>query len=410
MRGGILLGVAVSLLSACGGAERVAPPVVSTQAEPAPVVAPEPQPVGPTLPTALPELADGHLPAPMMASLLGVDAEGKLLVNVTAIFPSDNAQQASSEYVVVLEPHGEHLCTAETVRAVSSALTNANASPREMQAALRQEDARRELDRLRALARRFSVSSLHNVLFDAGSDIVVVGAQGRSYVVHGDRVSTAQRESIFGTSFSPDRRWVSFAGCRGACSRPRIAEAMHAGTLRQQQFPRGLIHDMFWSFDNTLYFSYDDTQRDIDEASRVCLGHLDPSRGAAEEVRCIESRVFSTELAVASPDRRYIAIQTVGGSGQGNAVHVMQLPEATDLFAVPGQPTRMAIDNRGNFAWTDPRRRTTHITTASHDQLVANSEVVGFVRENELVVFASDFNGTLAERPCDLFSIVRATH
>lgn len=370
---------------------------------------PEPETGAPVLPTELPDLADGQLPAPMMATLLGRDTEGMLLVNVTAIFPSDNAQQASSEYVVVLEPHGDHLCTAETVRPVSTGLTNPNASPREMQAALRQDDARHELDRLRALARRFSVRALHNVLFDAGSDTVVVGTPSRSYVVNGDRVSAAQRESIDGSAFSPDARWVAFAGCRGPCTRPRIAEAMHAGTLRTQRFPRGLVHDLFWSHDNTLYFSYDDTQRDIDEASRVCLGHLDPANGAADEVRCIESRVFSSELAVASPDRRYFAIQTVGGSGQGNAVHVLQLPEATDLFAVPGQPTRMALDNRGNFAWTDPRRRTTHITTANRDQPIPNTEVVGFAAENELVVFASDFNGTLAERPCGLFSVVRAT-
>ncbi|MBK8170660.1 MAG: hypothetical protein IPK60_10020 [Sandaracinaceae bacterium] len=355
------------------------------------------------LASALPAEVNGALPLPMASWFVARNAGGQLLVRSMAMFADadDPGSAASGEYYSVVA--GDSGCIVETHGPESEIETAAYVA---------------ELGGLRELARRFGLRSLGGAVFDSVSTLgIVPDDNGRVYAIDHERATLMPNVRGFSATFSPDAHWLAFASCRGRCGHEEIAARMHAAIPRVR-YPSGTVHDMYWAPDNTLYFSYDDTTRALQDATRVCIGHLDPATSApATVVLCKNSSVNSTMIFVASSNVRFGALETMNSSGFVTSIIDLQTHQET--ASIP-QPLLRAVDDEGRFAWQTPEG-VLRIQSGTEMRELEGVEPVGFVEAGVLLVqrtlegdiedpeYLSDPENSVAHHRCDTFRAVRLT-
>jgi hypothetical protein len=370
------------------------------------------------------------LPVPHRAQIVALGADGSALLSVdgwvegqatdsTVIEATGGGKvRSNTSYLAVLG--AKHDCIDQAVRSDTIDAAAAKGTLPEALAILRTPAATDELARLWGLAQRFGVRNLGSAVFGLDDGFALVEANNQLYV----RAAAGTLAPFPGgtsarITASPDGSHVAFARCGSPCGGVYVPVILDTRTRQVRRFPVGNAHDFHWTPDgNTLYFSYDDRPSGLSPTTKVCIGRVDGDSPLVTPVRCLPSKVRSTEISDASPAVHFIGLLTESEHGP-DAYVVFEMPSGREAFRIGSDPIYADLDERGRVAWDDNSIPGSHsrvrVASATGEETFPDARSVGFLADGSVLVIPDDQPSyaqgpiqTLAQRHCGLFE-TRAT-
>lgn len=338
------------------------------------------------------DLVDGTLPAANYSVVLGEDSEGRVLLKMHGSSTGTPvAATGLDDYHYLAVLGANHSCIEETHTYDRFHAANWTGRIEEALEILQAEETAAEIERVAALGQRFGRSHIWKMAFPLEDDVRFVEANNQLYELRDGRWQHLEGGPSSLIGLSHDGAWLAYKQCRGGCQGLYTLSLRNVESGESRHYRTGGVRDAFWAPSGVVYFVYHNAPSFRVDATRGCVGSLEPGNRRPRTLHC--ARLSAPSVAgTASPNRQFLSLEVPAERGAWT-FHVLSLPsgDVQRTFTTDGLSAgavyldgaaRVLFTDRGYHSNPDRARL---ITAAAETERV-RAQAAGFLKDGRILL------------------------